>query len=322
MKEVKRLTEVEAIKNHDSLGLFFKNTIGDLHSFDKAELIARNIYDFKFTNNGIVYTKAELGDLYVAINNGSEKVLKGNFYLGFFKQLSRHYAVVKNDFPDDIINKVFLVDHLFENLKPFKSFRVAVNGYFATGKGNEIVVFDENLKELWKYKLTEIDDSLSMDEKIQRTFYSTNYHTLIIPLTSGQLLALDLFTGDLMWKQERVGRIALFKDKIYCVVDYSIKELDANSGKTLRQRSIHDLVGTYEFRPTGAHKAYDEYIFAMNSGKPGMVAIYDRRTLEFQEVIKLDEMIPMGTDYLHWDKGKLYILDFRKVLHVFEDPET
>ena len=141
-------------------------------------------------------------------------------------------------------------------------------------------------------------------------------------LESGQLIALDISNGELKWKQERVGRTALFEDKIYCIADYTIKELDANTGEILRKKSMKDLIDTYGFRPTGAHKVYDECIFAMASGKPGMVAIYDRQTLKFQEMLKLDEMIPMGIDHLHLHNGKLYVLDFGKTLHVYSDVTT
>lgn len=318
MEEANKLSEVEVIKVHSTLGLFYKNILGDLYSFDKSKLIAQKVYNFSFADNGVVYTQSELGDLFIAMNDNL-KVLPGFFYLDFFKRLSQYYAVVKNDSPEGLTNKVILIDKLFENQKPFKSFRAAIDGYFATGKRNEIIVFDENLEELWKKELTEVDNALSNNEKLPRTFDITDNQALIIPLESGQLLALDISTGELKWKQERVGRMAIYENRIYCIADYTIKELDANTGEILRKESMQDLIETYGFKPTGSHKVYDEYVFAMTSGKPGMVAIYDRRTLKFQEVIKLDEMIPFGTDHLHWHNNKLYVLDFGKTLHIYEE---
>ena len=181
--------------------------------------------------------------------------------------------------------------------------------------GDELTIFSLLRKE--EIRTFNIVQDLCIDARLEdHIFYDDA--TIYMPLSNGQLLALDISSGELMWKQDRVGRLALFKDKIYCITDYTIKELDAASGGILRQSSMHDLIDTYNFRPTGDHKVYDEYIFAATSGKPGMVAIYNRRTLEFQEMIKLKEMIPMGTDHLHWHKGKLYILDFGKTLHIFE----
>lgn len=316
MKETKKLFEVNKIKVQDKLGLYYQRTSGDLYSFDNTKQIAQNVYDFRLIKRGIVYTKKELGDLFVVMNDGSEKILSGFFYLAFFIRLPKYYAMVKNDSPDDLTNKVVLLDQLFENYKPFKSFRATNDGYFATAKRNQVIVFDENLKELWKRGIMDVDDSLSDDSRLPRTFFMTS-EALIIPFESGQLLAFDISTGELKWKQERVGRTAIFEEKIYCIADYNIRELDAKTGEILREESMQDLIYTYGFRPTGAHKVYDEYIFAMASGKPGMVAIYDRQTLEFQEMLQLDEMIPMGTDHLHWYNGKLYVLDFGKTLHVY-----
>lgn len=316
MKETKKLPEVEAIKVHNTLGLYYKNVSGDLYSFDENKLVAQSVYDFSFTNDGFVYTQSEIGDLFVVMKDGSKKNLSGFFYLAFFKRLLHHYAVVKNDSPNDLTNKVILIDQFFEEQKLFKSFRTNVDGYFATGKTNEIIVFEENLTEVWKRELTEIDSSISRNEKLLRTFYAA-CKTLIVPLASGQLLALDISTGQLKWKQERIGRVAVFDDKVYCIADYTIKELDGSTGVILKEESIQSLTKSYHFRPTGEHKVYDEYIFIMASGKPGMIAIFNRKNLKFKEMLRLNEMIPVGIDHLYWHEGRLYVLDFVKTLHVF-----
>ncbi|UXP33894.1 PQQ-like beta-propeller repeat protein [Reichenbachiella agarivorans] len=181
--------------------------------------------------------------------------------------------------------------------------------------GDEITLFSLSKKE--EIRIFNIPRDFGIDASPAEGVFHLE-PTIYIPLSNGQLLAFDISTDELKWKQERVGRTAIFEDKIYCIADYTIKELDANTGEILRQESMQGLIDTYGFRPTGAHKVYDEYIFIMTSGKPGMVAIYDRRTLKFQEMLKLDEMIPLGTDHLHWHNGKLYILDFGKTLHVYE----
>jgi len=191
-----------------------------------------------------------------------------------------------------------------------KGCNYGINNYLFRCFGNKILCFDIQSEEaLWELELESI---------VNQNSFLLASDNVFATLKSGQLLAIDISTGELKWKQERVGRIALFEDKIYCIADYKIKELDASSGEIQREESMQGLIDAYGFRPTGAHKVYDEYIFAMASGKPGMVAIYNRKTLKFQEMLKLDEMIPMGTDHLHWHNGKLYVLDFGKTLHVYD----
>lgn len=318
MKEVKKLSGVESFEVHDTFGLYYKDFSGGLHDFRKNELIAKNIYDFKFTDQELVYTEYELGDLFIVSNGGIKKVLHGFFYLAFFKRLPKYYAVVNNDSLEDLTNKVVLIDQSFENQQSFKSFRVNINGYFITTNGNQVVAFDENLKEIWTRELREIDKSLSGDVKMPRTFYTANPNTFFIPLESNQLLAIDISNGDLLWRQERVGRVQTFENKIYCISDYTIKELDAKTGEIIQVKSMQNLVEAYNFRPTGEHKVYDEYIFSMSTGKPGRVAIYNRKSFEFLELVEIDEMIPIGQNHLHWHDESLYILDFGKNLHIFQ----
>ncbi len=192
-----------------------------------------------------------------------------------------------------------------------------LNGeYLFKRLGDEVTLFSLSKKE--EVRTFSIPKDFKIDANLEDGIFSKG-NIIYVPLSNGQLLALDISTGELKWKQELVGRTAIFEDKIYCIADYTIKELDANTGTILREESMQDLINGYNFRPTGSHKVYDEYIFAMASGKPGMVAIYDRRTLKFQEVIKLDEMIPFGTDHLHWHNNKLYVLDFGKILHIYTD---
>jgi hypothetical protein len=322
MKEANKLSEVESIKVHNTLGLYYKNVSGDLYSLDENELVAQSVYDFNFINNGFVYTQSEIGDLFVLMKDGSKKKLSGFFYLAFFKRLLHHYALVKNDSPNDLTNKVILIDQFFEEQKLFKSFRTNVDGYFATGKSNEIIVFDENLTEIWKRGLTEIDSSLSRCEKLPRTFYAA-CQTLIVPLESGQLLALDISTGELKWKQERIGKTVIFEDKIYSLNskslhEFEIRVFDAKSGKIIQSKEVTNLDKEYGFRPTGHHQVYNEYIFVMSSRKPGFVAIFYRETLEFREMIRIEESIPNDMNHLIWHEGKLYVLDFGKTLHIYE----
>ncbi|PCE62779.1 PQQ-binding-like beta-propeller repeat protein [Sediminicola luteus] len=181
--------------------------------------------------------------------------------------------------------------------------------------GDEVTLFSLSMKE--EVRTYNVPKDFVVDANLEDAIFSKG-HVMYAPLSNGQLLAFDISIGTLKWKQDRVGKTAIFEDKIYCIADYTIKELDANTGEILREESMQDLIDTYGFRPTGAHKVYDEYIFAMASGKPGMVAIYDRQDLNFLEMLKLDEMIPMGTDHLHWHNGKLFVLDFGKTLHVYE----
>ncbi len=147
---------------------------------------------------------------------------------------------------------------------------------------------------------------------------------IYLPLSDGQLLALDIATGELRWKQESIGNTAIFKDRIYCVSvrtlqEFELKVLDSSSGEVIHNKLITDLDKDYGFRPTGKLKVYTKYIFLMSSRKPGLIAVFERDTLYFREMINIEESIPVGIDNLHWHNNKLFVLDTSGVLHVFEE---
>lgn len=324
MKEIEILSKVEAIKVHDTMGLYYKKESGDLYSFHKNELVARNVCDFNFTDNDLVYTQSELGDLFIVMNDGREKILTGFFYLSFFKKSLQHYAVIKNDSPDDLANKVVLVDQSFEIQKTFKPFKASIDGYFATGKTKEITVFNEEQKEVWRRELKEIDASLSSNDSLTSTFYEAHPKTLVVHLESGRLLGLDISNGELRWKQDQVGKMAFFKNKIYCVASYTenlsiLKTINIMTGLIDQSVEIKNLKSNYGFWFTGKIKVYEEHIFAASAGRPGLIAVFDRKSLAFKEMINLEESIPNDADHLHWHDMKLYVLDFGKTLHIYEE---
>ena len=140
-------------------------------------------------------------------------------------------------------------------------------------------------------------------------------------LNNGQLLGAQL-KNNKFWILERIGRVASFQNMIYSLGDQTLKEIDSETGKILRYKNLEQLEHDFDFIPTGEHKVYDDYIFIMTVGKPGKVAILDRKTFEFINMVKINGLIPLGKDHLHWHNNRLFILDFSGILHIYEDPSV
>lgn len=318
MKKIYEIPEVEIIKANDEQGVFFRNVSKELFNLKLNILVISNVFDFQFIKNGIIFTQTEIGGLFIKKKENKVTVLSGFFYLSFFNRVLSHYVLVRNDSVDDLTNKVVLIDEAFKTITPFKSFRACLNGSFITVEKNELVVFDIELKEKWRKTFCDIDDSLVNNVKFKRKFFEVNKNILVLPTTDGEFLAIEIKNGELIWKYDDLGKISVFKNNIYSIKDYSLKKLNANTGEILKKISLEPLVEAYDFRPTGDHKVYENYIFSMSSGKPGMIAVFDRSTLKFQEMIILEGMIPVGQDNLIWHEGKLFVLDAGKTLHIFE----
>lgn len=318
MKELEKLCGVERIKVNDELGVLYTDLSGNLLRYgSNRKVIAQDVFDFCFGSNCILYTQKELGDLFV-LTEESIKVLRGFYYLSFFEVFPQYYAVVKNESPNDLSNQVVLIDQSFEEQQIFKSYRASIEGCFATFSKGRIVVFDEGKNVVWERSLVEVDNSFSAKEKPMRTFYTANSQALLIPFASGKLLALDIFTGALMWKNDHVGRFAVFQNRLYCIVDSFIKVFEISSGEFLKEVSLQSLTDSFEFIPTGRHKVYNDSIFVMSTDKQGKVAVFNRHNLKFEEMIVLNKSIPMSNESLYWFKDKLYILDNEGTLHIFE----
>lgn len=311
MKEVKQFKGIERLMMSDRPIIQEQNSASFVNDDLSIKLIVEGDFYYSKTLNNTLYFQVG-SESNLSVKSGDATKCKNGLWglITAFSISSDKFYIFHQE-SDQAPKFLILNDKLDVVMETAKGCNYGINNYLFRCFGNKIICFDIQSEEaLWE---TEQELIINQD-----SFLLTS-DNVFATLESGQLLAFDISTGELKWKQDRVGRTAIFEDKIYCIADYTIKELDANTGEILRKESMQDLIDTYDFRPTGAHKVYDEYIFAMASGTPGMVAIYDRQTLEFQEILKIDEMIPMGTDHLHWHNNKLYVLDFGKTLHIYSD---
>lgn len=154
---------------------------------------------------------------------------------------------------------------------------------------------------------------------IDQSQVHVNDDLLLLSFADGETIALDTSTGQTRWRRRALGRTALLGNLLYGVTADCVREVDSRTGDTLRERSIGGLEEAHGFFPTGRHKVYHDHIFLMASGRPGLVAVFDRHALQFKEMIRLYDMVPVHDESVIWWGGKLFVHDFGKTLHVFED---
>lgn len=309
MKKIKEFNQVGGVLLTNQPIIQKKESLHFIDQHLNAHLIIEgDIYYARVINGELFFQFTDENNLNT-IPNGQLISRKGSWGLttAFSVSSDRFYIHYQGPEPSP---KFLIVNSALETVKEsIKDCNYGIKNLLFSRFRNKIVCYDSLTNEAkW-----ESEQSAIINQGIM--FFEDH---VFITLKTGELVALNIFTGEFKWKQSRVGRTAIFKDKIYCIADYKIIELNADSGEILRTQSIQELVDTYQFRPTGEHKVYDEFIFCMASGKPGMIAVYDRKNLKFLELIKLDEMIPMGLNHLYWHSERLYVLDFGNTLHVYE----
>jgi len=328
MRNINVLHQILKIKHNENKGVFYLNHKNSLFKIGEQNVICEDVFDFQIIENGIVFSKEETGDFFIKTFKDKTTQIRGDFNIYIFEKIGDDYVVSINDpildfsNPDSVeksMNKGALFNSDFKFIKNFELFIKQTNNLIIRLKKNELVVCDFNLNEKWRRDIQEYDIS---KEKVQFTgdfLLNQKNNLLIVESRENDLYAIDLLNGDLVWKSYNFGRCKLYKNTIYAITNDTLQEIDAETGEILKEQSIEQLVSSHKFFATGEHKVYEEYIFVMNTGAPAMVAIFDRESLQFVEMLKFDHLIPRGTDHLHWHNKKLYVLDWSKTLHVFEE---
>ncbi|HPG07613.1 MAG: hypothetical protein KDC59_06610 [Saprospiraceae bacterium] len=185
-------------------------------------------------------------------------------------------------------------------------------------------LFDRNTNEIFIYSLKEkkiinkynLSKEFNIEENIINGINSID-DKLIILLSDGSIIAINVNSGQLLWKFERIGRFEIYKNVIYSVSDQYINVIDINTGDIIQRSGIEDLELNYNFIATGEHKVYDQYLFIMNAGMPGRIVVIQRGTLKFDQIIEIEGMIPIGKNNLYFLNSKLYVLNNLNTMYIY-----
>lgn len=145
---------------------------------------------------------------------------------------------------------------------------------------------------------------------------------LFVPMKGGQLLALDVETGEKVWIQDynngRSGFYTLYSDKIYKHDGLSLIEIDVITGARIREMifpeyKADDLKTFYALH---YFWVYDDIIIMY--GHKNRIAIINRESFQIIKIMELPASLPASKDNVIWHDNKLYVLDLTNTLHVYE----
>lgn len=261
----------------------------------------------------LIYQQKNRSNFNVLTTNNELTIIDGSYSIyGAFKDEHRFVVinVTEKSYYALDVNTLKL-----QNLNFLFNSSFSTEKYLCQRKKSLIEVLNIKSKKIDAFDLQEyLDSDKDGSDKIVGIYEEYLY----VRIKSGALISINITDGVKKIINEQIGRVELFANKLYSITGSSLKKLDAKTGEILKEVSIESLVKSYDFRPTGEHKVYEDYIFSMSSGKPGMIAVFNRSNLKFQEMITLEGMIPVGQDNLIWHEGKLFVLDGSKTLHIFE----
>lgn len=314
MKKIAEIKDILGIERFGNRIACFTNSY--LEKNYANHIVYVNVDEFfmsLFSGGTLIYQQKNRSNFNVLTTNNELTIIEGSYSIyGAFK--GEHSIVVTNvtekSYYSLDINTLKL-----QNLNFLFNSSFSTEKYLCQRKKSLIEVLNIKSKNLDTFDLQEyLDSDKDGSDKIVGIYEKHLY----VSIKSGTLISINITDGLKKIINKQIGRVELFENKLYSITSSSFKELDANTGEILKKISLEPLVEAYDFRPTGDHKVYENYIFSMSSGKPGMIAVFDRSTLKFQEMIILEGMIPVGQDNLIWHEGKLFVLDAGKTLHIFE----
>jgi len=198
------------------------------------------------------------------------------------------------------------------------SFKKQIADKFYSWNCSTIIRKEELVDNVWQTNISIYGKYINLRDEQQPNEIDSDLmgfeNLLFVPLRGGQLLALDVKTGEKVWmlEQDISGQYAIIEDKIY-KKNKILYEIDTHSGQVLRQKE--DWSG---FISAGPIWAYDDILIIVNILE-GDVILLDRKTFEIKDKINIGSRIAHWKDNIIWHENKLYVLDLNNTLHIFEN---
>lgn len=306
----------------------FNQVLSDNEVFYTSEEPLQEIY----CANSTIYTNDFNGNG-ILIKNQEVKLYAGDFIKLIFKDamlLSQGkwtHIYIKENLTAKLNSKIFiyLYDYLNQSL------------YYYSKKKNKIVVFSivQNLQK-GEYNLETLLPSEGAEQKIKVQEISGLFNNhLVCTLNNGGIIVLDITKGETRHYLPNMGIVSgLFQKKENSPVFIGLKhhkliEVDIINGEILKNVdiSIHlkKLANISSEKPcwlsAGTCKFYDNLFYFYGEKNlivvfdPILVKIIDHHWFEFKDV---NTILKIGSENLHIEKNRIYCLDSKNELHIFE----
>ncbi len=303
------------------------NEIFKIDKYDELILIDLNdINSLKCFNNKLLLS--DYKKLYIYSNNNIIQKICGNFVL---------MRAISFD------NRLFMIERKENSIIPSiynENLKIIYNGIWPINfaKGNHLFLYDNKFiksynyiqgKQKWQIDISNFGRNIAKDPKTGEILWDkpneikenllADDKNIYVPLTGGQLLALDSQTGKKvwMWEQPRNGTFAIQDNYIYKQDGLTIFEIDTKNGKLVRKKHFNDDKLVNDFHASGPLWVYEDIIIVCDV-LYGKICLLNRHTLEVEEFFSLNKKLINSKNAIVWHNNKLYVLDIDNTLHIFE----
>ncbi len=306
--------------------------IGLFHLVESKNKLLLNepVWFFKEFNGKVIFQNENGSCLKEFNGENIQQISKQRFYLDTIKQAIPN--LLKLSYRDKDLNQTLyqlntkynlsqinrLYDLQFENLFIYKGFsKTNIQAY----NRDEELVWDTKASDFGRNIMRHRDTKEVLSDKpneIDGDIF--NYNGLIYtPLRGGQLLALNAKDGSKAWflEHEISGAYQILEDKIYKKTGKELYEIEAATGKVLREKKLKQDPKLSEFHASGPLWVYDDVIIVVDVFY-GKICILERKTFEVLDFFSINYRIINNNNALVWHENKLYVLDIDNTLHIFE----
>ncbi len=325
---IKKNPEKKIISDGDGIYLINDKNI--------QEIVNEKITVFKPFNKGILYnTMPEMETQLKFYDFNKIITLTEDPY--YFDPLSNRYSggILLSNFDKEGKEHYYFMDYEF-NIKELPDFyQIKIKDkYIQYSKKGSIKAFqDKTFSIVWQTDIRQFGKYIFRDRKtgeilaerdneIQHAPLAYN-NLLIVPLIGGQLVALDIETGEKVWmyEGERIfGRYELYENRIYRNSGNSIQEISVDNGKLIKDKKFKDDPLISNYNATGEFLVNRNVIVLKDS--PAKIVVLNRETFEVMDYIKMDARLGSLKNNLVWHNNHLYVLDISNNLYIFEKEEN
>ena len=146
-----------------------------------------------------------------------------------------------------------------------------------------------------------------------------NDDTVFIPLSYGQLVALNASDGQIQWIIDLTGSSICYGNQLYNLNGPELIELDIKTGAVVKTLEFGKYIDKKGLLMSAPFKVYEDFILVQ--GLDSIVALVDRKNLTLTDWIQLDSKEPpriaSNETVMHWCNDHLYVVDMNEKLHIY-----
>jgi len=319
MRETKK-NNVFALTGNDNFVVFYcSNEIHILNGYDDETIFYENVFRIYGKNSILFFQNEEGHPIKIYKNDEITTFLDRECYLA---KVRENQLIVSEKSVNNYIDYICMPNLTLKQIPFFPNY--ANTNFIIDHWDKKTIKMSFLMKEKnWQKDISSCGKYINLRDEEQPNEIDGGLmgfeNLLFVPLRGGQLLALDVETGEEVWmlEQEISGQYAVFQDKIYKKNEF-LYEINALTGEIIRQKNIGDGDIQDGFIAIGPIWIYEDIIILINN-YTGDIVLLNKNDFSVFDKIKIDASIAHSKDTIIWHDNKLYVLDLNNTLHIFED---